>query len=472
MATGSASPPSIVWFKRDLRLADNPALAKAVQSGAPLCLVYIHSNDPEDRLTPGGASEWWLHQSLKALDQSVRELGGQLHLRAGDAAKILPELCEQLGAKSVYWNQSSLPWVDKRDQTLGRDLIDRGIEPRVFRSTVMLDHASIRNKTGGPFKVFSAFWRTASALCSMLRAHAAPTQLNCVSPTASDRLEAWKLEPTHPNWAARFPEFWTPGERGARQRLEQFIDSILEGYKANRDRPDMDGTSRLSPHLAFGEISPRQIWLALDSAAEVGGPIGDIEKFRAEIGWREFAYYLFEHFGDLRERSFNPVFNAFPWRQDADHFDRWKRGMTGIPMVDAGMRQLWTSGWIHNRVRMNTASYLVKHLGLHWQEGMRWFEDTLVDADPVVNAASWQWVAGSGADAAPYFRIFNPVTQGQKFDPDGHYVREWVPEAAHRSNRTLHDPISLPGYPAPPVDLKKGREAALAAYANMKDAAD
>lgn len=468
MATAAASAPALVWFNRDLRLADNPALHAAVKSGRPLLLVYIRDHDPLLRLSPGAASEWWLRHALAALQSAVRARGSELHLLSGDTASILQLICKRLNIREVYWNQTAMPWIDQRDRNIGHALLRKGIQPRVFRSTVLLDPEVIRTKSGSPFKVFSAFWRVAVQAYTCAHPHPAPSRIQGSPGLPGDRLDDWAFLPQAPDWSRKFATFWQPGEEAAQVRLTEFIATALGNYKTERDRPDIDGTSRLSPHLAFGEISPRQVWHALDVALENGHPESAVEKYRAEIGWREFAYYLFHHFGDLRSDSFNPAFDKFPWVSDSAALDRWQRGLTGIPMVDAGMRQLWATGWMHNRVRMITASYLVKHLGIHWSEGMRWFEDTLVDADPLVNAASWQWVAGSGADAAPYFRIFNPVTQGQKFDPDGDYVRRWVDELASVPAPRIHEPETVAGYPSPVIGLKEGREKALAAYAGMR----
>ncbi len=482
MATASATVPALVWVGRDLRLRDNPALSAAVQSGQPLILVYIHEENTPYRLTPGAASGWWLHRSIEKMSEAVRALGAKLHLIQGDAEYVLPHLAQKHAISDVYWNQITDPKIDDRDRRLAQRLMEIGTQPRVFRSITLLDAGQVLNKSGLPFRVFTPFWRTASTTIRPTRLAPEPKQINDAGlDIDGSAIEDWGLIPSNPNWAEEFDEHWVPGERGAQTALDRFVHEALNGYPENRDRPDIMGTSRLSPHLAAGEISPRQIWIAIRDAEARGASSAAVEKFLAELGWREFSYYLFHHFGDLRRKNFNSKFDNFAWRDDPAAFKAWARGQTGIPMVDAGMRQLWQTGWMHNRVRMIAASFLVKHLGIHWQDGMHWFEDTLVDADPLVNATSWQWVAGTGADAAPYFRIFNPVTQGEKFDPDGDYVRRWVPELAGLRGKDIHTPSGAPpamrlsagveiggNYPAPIIDLKQRRQAALDAFAAIK----
>ena len=484
MATAAATAPALVWVGRDLRLRDNPALSAAVQSGQPLVLVYIHEENTPYRLTAGAASGWWLHRSIERMSAALKKLGARLHLIQGDAEFVLPHLVQKHGITDVFWNQITDPKIDDRDRRIAQSLMDIGTQPRVFRSITLLDAGQVLNKSGQPFRVFTPFWRAASATIRSNRLAPEPKQIQDAGLAIDGSvLEDWGLIPSSPNWAEGFEDDWVPGERGAQTALDRFLHEALNDSPENRDRPDLNGTSRLSPHLNFGEISPRQVWIAARDAEARGAAPVAVEKFLAEIGWREFSYYLFHHFGDLRQKNFNPKFNNFAWRDDAKGLRAWTKGQTGIPMVDAGMRQLWQTGWMHNRVRMITASFLVKHLGIHWQDGMRWFEDTLVDADPLVNATSWQWVAGTGADAAPYFRIFNPVTQGQKFDPNGDYVRRWVPELSALRGKDIHAPSEAPpavllsagveigrNYPAPIVDLKQGRQAALDAFAALKAA--
>ncbi|MBO6797907.1 deoxyribodipyrimidine photo-lyase [Maricaulis sp.] len=458
MATAEATQPAIVWFGRDLRLTDHPALHAAVRSGRPLICIYIKEAFQSVSLSPGAASNWWLHHSLKAHSRELARLGATLHLLSGEASVLLPHLVRKFNVAELFWNQTEIPWIDERDRHLAHRLIEMGCQPRVFRSTTLTQLDTIRNKQGDPFRVFSAFWRAAQPTLGHERALPAPETLRVhdEQPEGED-LDSWNLCPAEPNWAAGFGAAWKPGERNALARLAEFTSEDLGRYPEERDRPDLDTTSRLSPCLAHGELSARTVWQACLEAEVNGVSARAIEKFQAELGWRDFAYYLFWHFGDLRNENFNAKFDNFPWREDSAAFRSWTRGETGFPIVDAGMRQLWQTGWMHNRVRMITASFLVKHLGIHWQQGMRWFEDTLVDADTLVNAASWQWVAGSGADAAPYFRIFNPLAQAEKFDPRGTYVRRYVPEHAQ----------GFGTYPDEIIDLKERRNWALEAFKSL-----
>lgn len=471
MATPPATAPALVWFRRDLRLADNPALNAAVRSGRPLLMVFIRESDPAARLSMGAAADWWLHHSLKALAESIEKLGGTLVLREGEAETLIPELARQSGAAEVYWNRLDWPWLDARDDRIARALEAEGRRPRGFRTATLVAPGGLLNGSGRPYKVFTPFWRAALKTLDPACPQPAPERIAAADPVGSEALDDWNLLPRNPDWASNFSARWTPGEAMARRQLEAFSGERLNGYKARRDRPDLFGTSRLSPHIGWGEISLRTIWHRARLQAERGHAYGDAEKFLAEIGWRDFAYYLVHHFGDLRTENFDSRFDRFPWRDNGAGLKAWQRGRTGVPMVDAAMRELWSTGWMHNRARMVAASYLVKHIGCDWRAGMAWFEDTLVDADPLVNAVSWQWVAGSGADASPYFRIFNPATQGRTFDPDGRYVRRWVPEVADLPTRHIHAPweaATHTGYPRPVADLGTGREAALAAFEQMK----
>lgn len=484
MATPSATAPALVWFRRDLRIADNPALYAAAQSGRPVVCVYVREPDRALDLSTGAAADWWLHHSLEHLAGRLEELGGRLVLLDGPASERLPQLASELGAAEVYWNRTEWPWLDKRDCALASTLQEQGVTPRGFRIATLVDPASLLNGSGQPYKVFSAFWRTALKTLAPRTPLPEPESIPAGPQVEGASLADWNLLPTRPDWAKGFGERWTPGETAARARLAVFLKEELDNYRTHRDRPDLDVTSRLSPHLGWGEISPRTVWHQVQAFAERGGSFKDAEKFLAELGWRDFAYYLGHHFDDLRHTNFNRDFDHFPWRDSAQGLKAWKAGRTGVPMVDAAMRELWGSGWMHNRTRMIAASYLIKHIGCHWREGMAWFEDTLVDADPLVNAASWQWVAGSGADAAPYFRVFNPASQGEKFDPEGRYVRRWVEELSTVPSAIIHAPWTASSgelarygvtlgetYPRPVVDLKQGREMALAAYQDMKSEA-
>ncbi len=437
---------TIVWFRQDLRLTDNQAFAEAARRGAVVPVFIL------DEITPGvrawgGASRWWLHHSLNTL--SAR-LGG-LARRRGDPAVILPALAKDIGADAIYWNRLYDPGAVNRDAAIKSDLAARGIDARSFNAALLHEPWEIRTGADGPYKVFTPFWRGARALPKAAPARA--SKFTLADLPASEALASWGLLPQRPDWARGWDKIWTPGEEGAAKRLKAFLRDGLHGYAEKRDRPDIAGTSRLSPHLHWGEVSPRQIWAAAQSAAGEDHALERAaEKFLSEIGWREFAHHLLFHFPEMASRNWRTSFDAYPWRSSAKDLLAWQKGMTGYPLVDAGMRELWATGIMHNRVRMVTASFLVKHLRIDWREGEKWFWDTLVDADAANNAVSWQWVAGSGADAAPYFRIFNPSEQARKFDPDGVYVRKWAPE------------YGTDAYPAPIVDHAQARAAALAGY--------
>jgi deoxyribodipyrimidine photo-lyase len=485
MATISATGAALVWFRRDLRLADNPALHAAVATGRPLILVFIDQHSRALGSSPGEATDWWLHGSLHSLTQDIAAHGGRLTLLRGDPAELIPQLARQPGVAEVFWNRSGEPAINARDRATAASLQAAGTKPHAFAGTTLIDPAVLLTGSGTPYKVFGAFWRAALRDLAPRPSLPVPEQLAMAADLpASDALQDWTLRPAAPDWATGFAARWQPGETGATQRLETFLDAALDDYAEGRDRPDRPGTSMLSPHFGFGEISPRQVWHSVQARLAAGANFQATERFLAEIGWREFAYYLLHHFDDLRTANFNRSFDRFPWRSDATGFTAWTRGQTGIPLVDAGMRQLRTTGWMHNRVRMVCASFLVKHLRVDWRDGMAWFEHTLVDADRAVNAASWQWVAGSGADAAPYFRIFNPVRQGERFDPVGEYVRQWVPELADLPTRWIQAPWLAPAaiarqagfvpgetYPLPIRDLALGRDEALGAYRSIKGAA-
>ncbi len=441
--------PTVVWLRDDLRLADNPALTAAAERGNPLVVVYVLDEVGSGIRPLGGASRWWLHHSLVALDASLRERGGSLVLRRGAASDVIPALVAELGAAAVHWNRR---YAASRqiDAELKTRLRAEGVEVESHQGSLLFEPWSVRSGQGEPYKVFTPFWRAARE-----QSVRAPLPAPAVefATAASDRLDDWGLLPTRPDWAAGLRDTWTPGEAAAHDRLAAFIETGLPLYH-RRDEPAAPATSRLSPHLRFGEISPFQVW---DAAA---GRHANSPKFLSELGWREFSWHILFHWPDLATANFRPAFDAFPWTQpSADDLAAWQRGRTGIPLVDAGMRELWHSGTMHNRVRMVAASLLVKNLLIDWRVGERWFWDTLVDADEANNPASWQWVAGSGADAAPYFRVFNPELQAAKFDPDSEYIRRWVPE------------FGTPDYPDPIVDLAASRRDALEAYEQLKTAA-
>ncbi len=474
-------PATIVWFRQDLRLQDNPALATAVASGAPAVPVYIRDEKGEGDWPAGGAARWWLHRSLVALDASLRERGSRLILAAGESGAVLRELIKSTGATAVHWNRRYEPAAIARDRELKAGL---GVEGRSFNAALLFEPHTVQKKTGGPFQVFTPYWTHCLTLASE-----APGKLPAGAFPAPARwpksleLDALRLLPKIP-WDRGFGERWQPGEAGAQKRLKKFAAGAMADYTAKRDRPEFDDTSALSPHLHFGEIGPRQVWAAVRAQAKDSGvfpPSRGAQTFLKELGWREFAHHLLYHFPQTPTQPLRTEFAAFPWRKDAKHLRAWQRGLTGYPIVDAGMRQLWTTGWMHNRVRMIVASFLVKHLRLSWQAGAAWFWDTLVDADLANNTLGWQWSAGCGADAAPYFRIFNPILQGKKFDPDGNYVRQWVPELKKLPVEFLHEPweasmdvLAEAGlalgrdYPQPIVDHAAARIAALAAFQGMR----
>jgi deoxyribodipyrimidine photo-lyase len=473
-----SASPTLVWFRDDLRLADHAALAAAAKRDAPLICLYVF--DEKNARSPGAASRWWLAQSLRALDAQLRKRGQRLILRRGDAATLIPRLCAEAKASHVYFNRRYERSAIRADEMVMAALKRQGVDGATFAGGLLIEPDAIDTKSGGPMRVFTPFWKKLRAMGDPRRPAATPGTLPPPVAIASDDIEDWHLEPAKPNWAGGLRETWTPGAASARERLRDFLDHI-GGYADARDIPSKPSTSRLSPHLRFGEISPVEVFHAARFAADQSHPPRDIEKFLSELGWREFSWHLLHHFPDLATENLQPRFNAFPWRKDTTALRAWQRGQTGYPIVDAGMRELWRTGWMHNRVRMIVASFLVKHLLIDWREGERWFWDTLVDADPANNTASWQWVAGSGADAAPYFRIFNPVLQGERFDGDGDYVRRWVPEIADLPDKFIHKPwaaspmelaaarVSLgKTYPEPIVDHDAARKRALAAFARTK----
>ena len=399
--------PVLLWLRRELRLADNPALAAALASQHPVLPVYVLDETTPGPWPPGGASRWWLHHSLSSLAAALARRGAPLVLRRGRIAQALPQLLRETGAVAIHAGQSTEPWAREAMADLQRAA---GVPVHLHRTATLFDPDALRTQAGAPYSVFTPFARACRARGVAEPPLPAPTHIPAPPPPASDTLEHWNLLPTHPDWAAGLRATWTPGEPAAQSRLRTFAAGPLAAYAHSRDRPDTNGTSMLSPHLAFGEISARQLWHAAGTATGT-------TSWTNEILWREFSAHLLWHHPTLPDTPLRPAFRRMPWRTHPADLRAWQRGRTGLPIVDAGMRQLWQTGWMHNRVRMIAASLLVKHLLLPWQQGAAWFWDTLVDADLASNAASWQWVAGSGADAAPFFRIFNPVLQGRKFDP-------------------------------------------------------
>ena len=455
--------PTILWFRQDLRLADNPALNAAAEAGSVLP-VFVLDDAAAGVWHTGGARRWWLHHSLAALDAALRARGVPLLLLRGDAVTLLAQLAETVGAGTIHAGRLYEPWARQRDEALSAALGARRLV--LHTSGVLQEPHRIRNGQGTPYAVYTPFSRAIFALGEPAPALEPPARLEPVTHPPGLALDALELLPKR-NWADAFPRYWTPGEAGAASRLDAFAKDALAGYADGRNTPSVAGTSSLSPHLHQGEISPRQVW----NAARAAGAVGS-DTWLKEILWREFSYHLLWHRQELPEKPLQKGFESFPWQPDAALLRAWQHGRTGYPIVDAGMRQLWVSGWMHNRVRMIVASFLVKHLLQPWQAGAAWFWDTLVDADLASNSASWQWVAGSGADAAPYFRVFNPILQGEKFDPSGAYVRRWLPALAGVPDKFVHQPWNAPrppaGYPAPVLEHAVGRARALAAYAEMR----
>ena len=480
---------TLYWLRQDLRLADNAAIQAVLERGTGVVPVYILDPSATHPWAPGGASRWWLHESLRALDDSLRRRGSRLILRRGDPASVLRDLGAETGAEAVVWNRCYEPAAIARDTAIKADLTARGIDVKSTNAALLFEPWAIRTKSGGPFRVYTPFWRACRDAASRIDKPQPAPDVIAAPPRwpASDRLDDWGLLPTKPDWAGGLRASWTPGAVGAQERLIRFLDHRLGRYADDRNRPDLDGTSSLSPHLHWGEIGPRQVWQAVIARLAAGGldrREDQAEVFLQELVWREFSYHLLYHFPHLPDRPLDARFATFPWQRDDALTKAWQTGRTGYPIVDAGMRQLWHTGWMHNRVRMVVASFLVKHLLQPWQQGAAWFWDTLVDADLASNSASWQWVAGCGADAAPYFRIFNPVLQGERFDPEGDYVRRWVPELAAVGAPHIHQPWRAPAaaladagvrlgttYPRPVVDHKAARERALGAFEAVKQAA-
>lgn len=469
---------AIVWFRRDLRLSDNPALLKALDAAERVIPVFIEPVDDSADWCEGSASRWWLHHSLLALDASLLALGSRLIIRRGPALEVLQALVAETGAESVFWNRLYDPQAIVRDTGIKQTLRGTGIRVETFNSALLYEPWSIRRPTGGPYRVFTPFWKALLSQGLHQATEPAPRAMPGVPEAiCSEPIDSLGLLPGIA-WDAGFYAHWQVGEAAALGRLEAFAEHTVLAYKSGRDVPGEAGTSRLSPYLHFGEISPRQV---LNRILDCGGGEG-CGCYAREIGWREFGYHLLFHFPQTADAPMDERFLRFPWRTDyAEDLLRWQRGLTGYPIVDAGMRELWHTGWMHNRVRMIVASFLTKNLLIPWQEGARWFWDTLVDADLASNTLGWQWTAGCGADAAPFFRIFNPVLQGERFDPEGQYVRQWVPELAKLPASLIHkpweaqtmrrgDPVMKPGddYPKPMVDLKLSRDRALSAFSGIK----
>jgi deoxyribodipyrimidine photo-lyase len=446
---------AIVWFRRDLRLADNPALSAACDRAGRVVLLYVHAPGEEGDWPPGAASRWWLHQSLARLSATLRERGAELHLRHGPSLEALLAVARATGASSVYWNRLYEPDLAARDEQVASGLRSAGLAAESCNAAMLVEPWQVRTREGRPYRVFTPYWRACAArLDEQPRPLPPPAIASMPLAEPGPALDDLSLRPRLP-WDAGLEAAWTPGEAGAHARLDGFCESVLGGYADARDRPDKNGTSRLSPHLHFGEIGPRQCLAAARNAL-----IGRADRqsgydaFVRQLGWREFAHHVLHHFPHTTAAPLDAKFAGFTWEPDSRLIEAWQRGRTGYPLVDAGMRELWSTGWMHNRVRMIAASLLTKNLRQHWLTGARWFWDTLVDADLANNTLGWQWVAGCGADAAPYFRIFNPELQAARHDPDGAYRRRWLPKRES-------SPV------VPVVDFRDSRIAALAAYSRL-----
>lgn len=474
--------PTILFLGLNLRTNDNPALCSALARSQPVIAVFVLDDD--GGCTLGSAGRWWLHHSLSALERDLSALNIPLILKRGAPLAHLQSLIGETGSSAIFWNRQ----YDQHGIAMGKALKqwakENGVTAESFNASLLHEPDRLRTKAGGSFKVFTPFWQACLQTLAPLQAVAAtPAQVRLDALPASDSLANWKLLPKNPDWARDFSDDWQPGERGALKALARFLNTRLHDYAANRDIPSLKGTSALSPHLRFGEISPTQIWHAVKQNAQEAGA-HNADKFLSEIGWREFSHYLLYHHPHLETENFNPRYDVFPWQnacEQADLLQAWQRGKTGYPIVDAGMRELWKAGWMHNRIRMIVGSFLVKHLLIDWREGEKWFRDTLLDACPANNTAGWQWIAGCGADAAPYFRIFNPILQGEKFDPEGEYVRRFVPELSQLPAKFIHKPWTAStqelalcdvvlgeSYPTPIVHHAFARSRALSAFNQMK----
>ncbi|MEH6592084.1 MAG: deoxyribodipyrimidine photo-lyase [Halioglobus sp.] len=476
--------PVIFWFRHDLRLDDLPGLAAAIASGRPVFPCFIFDEYNPGDWVDGAASRWWLHNSLEVLAGRISELGGELCLLRGDSCELLAQLVEKIGAVQVFCSRQYEPWAVAVEQRLHERLGAVDVRFTRYSGSLLWEPEQIATRSGSPFKVFTPFWRRCRELGPPKKPSGTVDACQWWHGSIdSDALDDWSLRPSKPDWAQSWSEYWQPGEIGASERLRVFLSASIQGYGEGRDYPSRQATSLLSAHLHFGEISPNRVYHAAQDLAHGSVSVAnDIDKFLSEVAWREFSSHLLTHFPSLPEQPFKAPFTRFPWVGSKKHLEAWQSGTTGYPIVDAGMRELMQTGYMHNRVRMVVASFLCKHLLIDWRAGQRWFWDTLVDADLANNSCSWQWVAGSGADASPFFRIFNPILQGAKFDAEGEYIRRWVPELSALENIWLNQPWEAPkevlkesgielgcNYPFPLVPHKQARESALAAYASIRE---
>lgn len=478
-----SNPPILLWLRQDLRFDNHPAMRIAAETGKPVICIYIFDNTLKDEQAMGGAQRWWLHHTLTAFQKDLKKREGALILRRGDPRIIIPSLAKETDADHVVWSRRYMPWQIDIDSEIKASLKEQDIQVSSINSSLLFEPWQIETKSGGPYRVFTPYWKTVQSRddipqsCSRVDKLKAPDTL-----PDTDVIEDWDLLPNSPDWSEGFGPLWNPGEKGARARLREWLDEDAAEYDDLRNRPDLNRTSRLSPHLYFGEISPVTIWHMVQQHISDGDiPEDQGKSYLSEIVWREFSYHLIYHNPLMFNDPLQDKFSKFEWNTDKNALKAWQKGQTGYPIVDAGMRQLWTEGWMHNRVRMIVGSFLVKDLLLDWQEGMAWFWDTLLDADGASNTASWQWIAGCGADAAPFFRVFNPTTQGEKFDPEGNYVRKYVPELKDLPKKYIHAPADAPAeilekagvkigktYPSPIVNHKERREEVLSRYEKIK----
>jgi len=483
----TSSSPSIVLFQNDLRLADNPALSAAVRRKQPLMCLYVWNPKATGYGMPGAASRWWLHHSLQSFSGQLKAAGNDLTIRMGKIIEILSNLLREFPKSHVFWNQSCEPDGQEIERDLLTFLTAEKVEAHGFHGNTLVDPSTILTQAHSPYRVFTPFWKRLQSTFRSSPPLPAPRKL---PPQPSGTLNSVPLDSLQLlpeiDWTQGLRESWTPGEQGAQTALRKFLRNPAKFYAMDRDRPDLPHTSRMSPHLHFGEMSPGKLWYAIQQAKQKTRNVRDrksYETYLRQIAWREFARYLLFYFPYTVHEPLSTDYQAFPWRNETDSLRTWEQGLTGFPIVDAGMRELWHTGWMHNRVRMITASFLTKDLLLPWQKGATWFWDTLVDADLANNTLGWQWVAGCGADASPFFRIFNPITQGMKFDPDGRYIRKWVPELADVPSPWIHQPWEAPPdllaeanislgktYPQPMIAHAAARNRALLAYRQFKNA--
>lgn len=472
----------IVWFRQDLRVSDHPALAAAAERGGPVVPVYIWSEQDEGDWLAGAASRWWLHHSLEQLNEELTKLGSSLVIRRGRHEEELRRLIRETNASALVWTRRYEPAAVEHERRIQTTLQSDDFQVERFNGSLLHEPWEVLTKTEQPYRIFTPYWNACLELPEPAKPLPPPKQLKSFSkPLCSVPVEGLKLLPTI-DWAEGIRKVWNPGEKHAKEGLRRFLKIAAHSYHTDRDRPDLLGTSRLSPHLHFGEISPRQIWHTVHEFSRHTNITKGAWSFLREVGWREFSYNLLYHFPHTADQPLIDYFAEFPWRDSRSDLTAWRQGKTGYPFIDAGMRELWHTGWMHNRTRMAVASFLVKDLLLSWQEGARWFWDTLVDADLANNTQGWQWTTGCGADAAPYFRVFNPVLQGEKFDPEGRYVKQWVPELKRLPKRWIHHPWDAPAsvladagiqlgvnYPEPIVDHPQARDRALRLYRELKD---